>query len=101
MLLKTLPTHRLTLQYNVDMARQQPSISVSFRTGKTKLRKLDALARQQKRDRTQLIEEAIDQYIELQKFHLERIDEGIHAADRGDFATDEEVLAEFARWRNG
>lgn len=81
------------------MARQQPSISVSFRTGRTKLRKLDALARQQHRDRTQLIEEAIDQYLELQKLHLERIDEGIQAADRGEFATDEEVREEFTRWR--
>jgi len=87
------------MHYTVDMARQQTSVSVSFRTGAIKLRKLDALARQQHRDRTQLIEEAIDQYIELQKLHLERIDEGIRAADQGDFATEEEVRTEFARWR--
>jgi hypothetical protein len=31
---------------------------------------------------------------------LERIDEGIAAAERGDFATEEEVRAEFARWRS-
>jgi len=30
---------------------------------------------------------------------LARIDEGIAAAQRGDYATDEEVRAEFARWR--
>jgi predicted transcriptional regulator len=81
------------------MARQEPSVSVSFRTGRTKIRKLDALAHQQHRDRTQLIEEAIDQYIELQKLHLERINEGIQAAEQGDFATEEEVRAEFSRWR--
>lgn len=63
------------------------------------MRKLDALARQQKRDRTQLIEEAIEQYIALHKLYLEQIDEGIRAADQGDFATGEEVRAEFARWR--
>ena len=88
------------MQYNVDMARQQPSVSVSFRTGKTELRKLDALARQQKRDRTQLIEEAIEQYIALHRLYLEQIDEGLQAADQGDFATDEEVQAEFERWRS-
>ncbi|MFY9746784.1 MAG: hypothetical protein WAK25_10910, partial [Acidobacteriaceae bacterium] len=31
---------------------------------------------------------------------LARINEGIAAADRGDFATEEEVQAEFARWRS-
>jgi predicted transcriptional regulator len=31
--------------------------------------------------------------------NLARIDEGIAAAERGDFATEEEVRAEFARWR--
>ena len=87
------------MQYNVDMARQQPSVSVSFRTGKAELRKLDTLARQQRRDRTQVIEEAIEQYIALHKLYLEQIDEGIKAADQGDFATEEEVRAEFARWR--
>jgi hypothetical protein len=30
---------------------------------------------------------------------LARIEEGIAAAERGDFATEEEVRAEFARWR--
>ena len=89
------------MKYNKNMPKQQPSVSVSFRTGQTQLRKLDALARQQRRDRTQLIEEAIEQYIALQKLHLERIDEGIAAADQGDFATEEEVSAEFARWRQG
>jgi len=89
------------MSYNVDMAKEQVSVSVSFRTGRGQVRKLDALARQQKRDRTQLIEEAIEQYIELQKVHLARIDEGIAAAEQENFATEEEVHAEFARWRQG
>ncbi len=87
------------MQYNVGMTRHQQSVSISFRTGKTELRKLDTLARRQKRDRTQLIEEAIEQYIALHKLYLEQIDEGLRAADQGDFATEEEVRAEFARWR--
>ena len=75
------------------------SISISFRTGKAKIDQLDQLARQQRRDRTQLIEDAIEQYLELEKLHLARIDEGMAAANHGEFATDEEVQAEFARWR--
>lgn len=74
-------------------------MSVSFRTERAQIEQLDALAKQQHRDRTQLIEEAIEQYLELQRMYLAKIDEGIAAADRGDFATEEEVQAQFARWR--
>jgi predicted transcriptional regulator len=81
------------------MARTQTNVSVSFRTRKAQIDQLDQLARQQRRDRTQLIEEAIEQYLELEHLQLARIDEGIAAADRGEFATEEEVQAEFARWR--
>jgi predicted transcriptional regulator len=83
------------------MAKEQLSVSISFRTGQAQVRKLDALARRQRRDRTQLIEDAIEQYIALQKLHLARIDEGLAAAEHGDFATEEEVRSEFARWRRG
>jgi predicted transcriptional regulator len=31
---------------------------------------------------------------------IARIDEGIAADERGDFATEEEVRSEFARWRS-
>jgi len=81
------------------MRDTKTSVSVSFRTRKTQIHQLDALAKQQHRDRTQLIEEAIEQYVALQHLYLARIDEGIQAADRGEFATEEQVQAEFARWR--
>jgi predicted transcriptional regulator len=83
------------------MRSTQASVSVSFRTRKSQIHQLDALAKQQHRDRTQLIEEALDQYLALQNLHLARIDEGIQAADRGEFATEDQVQAEFARWRKG
>lgn len=82
------------------MAKAQTNVSISFRAGRTQIRQLDALAKRQRRDRTQLIEEAIEQYLALQQMHLARIDDGIAAADAGDFATEEEVQSEFARWRN-
>jgi predicted transcriptional regulator len=77
----------------------QTNVSVSFRARKAQIHQLDTLAKQQHRDRTQLIEEAIEQYLTLQQLHLARIDEGIQAADRGEFATEEQIQAEFARWR--
>ena len=81
------------------MRDSKTNVSVSFRTRKSQIHQLDALAKQQHRDRTQLIEEAIEQYVALQHLYLARIDEGIEAADRGEIATEEQVQAEFARWR--
>lgn len=81
------------------MARMQTNVSVSFRASKAQIDQLDRLARQQRRGRTQLIEDAIEQYLELERIHLARIDEGIESADRGEFASDDEAKAEFARWR--
>jgi predicted transcriptional regulator len=78
---------------------RQTNVSISFRTGKAKIDQLDQFARQQGRDRTQLIEEAIEQYLALERLHLARIEEGLADAGNGEFATDEEVQAEFARWR--
>ena len=81
------------------MANTKSSVSVSFRAPEAQIRKLDRIAKGQRRDRTQLIGEAIEQYIALQELHLRRIDEGIAAADAGEFASDKEVQTEFARWR--
>ncbi len=81
------------------MASANTSVSVSFRAPQSQVRKLDSLAKRQRRDRTQLIAEAIDQYLELQDIHLGQIREGIEADERGDYATEQEVKAEFARWR--
>ncbi len=81
------------------MARVQTNVSISFRARKAQIDRLDQLAKQQRRDRTQLIEEAIEQYLELERLQLAKIDEGIESAERGEFATHDEVQAEFARWR--
>ena len=74
-------------------------VSVSFRTDEKKVKQLDKLAKQQRCDRTQLIEEAIESYIEYSKWQREQIEASIKEADAGIFASDEEVAAAFARWR--
>jgi predicted transcriptional regulator len=81
------------------MPKTQENASVSFRAPRKQIRKLDALAKRQRRDRTQLIGEAIDHYLELHDLNMSRIREGMEADDRGDYASDQEVQAEFARWR--
>jgi RHH-type transcriptional regulator, rel operon repressor / antitoxin RelB len=72
-------------------------VSVSFRTEKSKVKQLDALAKQQRRDRTQLIDEAIENYLEIQRWHLQEIEAGIREADAGGFASEQEVRVAFEK----
>ena len=57
------------------------------------LAKLDALAAETDRSRNWLAAKAIENYIELNAWQIERIKEGIAQADRGEFATEEELDA--------
>ena len=75
------------------------TINISFRTDKKKAAQLDSLAKAAGRTRTEVIDEALQSYFFLQEFNLAQIDAGIKDADEGRFATDEEIQAEFARWR--
>jgi predicted transcriptional regulator len=42
---------------------------------------------------------AIDAYLEVQRCQIKHIKEGIRQADAGEFASQAEVRAAFARWR--
>ena len=74
--------------------------TLSFRTDEETKSRLDSLAGSQRRDRSFLINEAIEQYLELNDWQETQIRAGIEEADRGEFATEEEVEAVFAKWRN-
>ena len=54
---------------------------------------LDELAQYIDRDRSYLIKEAIDEYIEYHRWQIEETRKAITEADAGDFATGEEVDA--------
>jgi len=55
------------------------------------LRDLDRLAEKTDRSRNWLVNQAVQDYVTVNAWQLERIEGGIAAADRGDFATDDEV----------
>jgi predicted transcriptional regulator len=57
------------------------------------LAKLDALAADTDRSRNWLAAKAIENYVELNSWQIARIKEGIAQADRGEFATEEELDA--------
>lgn len=69
--------------------------SISVRIDDSKLQLLDQLAACMDRDRSYLLNEAIDDYLDVQQWQLAGIDQAIAEADAGHFATEAEVTAAF------
>jgi len=72
----------------------------TVRLDKTTLRALDRLAKRTDRSRSRLVTQAVQDYVALNAWQLEKIEEGIAAADRGEFASDGEMAqlrAKFAK----
>lgn len=63
------------------------------------LAKLDALAADTDRSRSWLAAKAIEDYLARNAWQIARIKDGIAEADRGEFASEEEVEAVFAKYR--
>lgn len=55
------------------------------------LKALDLLAEKTDRSRNWLVTRAVEDYVALNSWQLGKIEEGIAAADRGDFASDADV----------
>jgi predicted transcriptional regulator len=69
--------------------------SVTFRLDDDKLQFLDRLAKSMDRDRSYLINQAVDGYLEVRRWHIEEIKNAVAEADAGNFASPEEVQAAF------
>ncbi len=61
-------------------------------------RKLDELAEKLDRSRSYVAVQAIDDYIARETWQLAEIEAGLAQANRGDFATDEQVAAVLAKF---
>jgi predicted transcriptional regulator len=73
--------------------------TISFRIDREKKIALDDIADELDRDRSYVINEAVDAYLEVRQWQLEHIREGLRQAQAGEFATEEEVRQAYARWR--
>ena len=60
--------------------------------------RLERLATATHRSKSFLAAEALRDFIELNEWQIEEIKAAISEADRGDFATDEEVKKTFSKW---
>ena len=73
--------------------------TISFRIRPETVETLDALAATMDRDRTYLLNEAVEHYLKLNEYHIKLIEKGLRAAERGDFVPDAEMKRLIARMR--
>lgn len=65
--------------------------TITFRTESDRRERLDKIAALMDRDRTYVLNEAIDAYLDLMDWQTAHIKEGLEDARAGRFASDEEV----------
>ena len=65
--------------------------TISFRIRPEAVETLDALAETMDRDRTYLLNEAVEHYLELNEYHVKLIEKGLRAARAGDFVSHAEM----------
>lgn len=73
--------------------------TISFRTEESTKQKLDFLAEQQNRDRSFIINQALDYYLSLHEWQMAHIQKGVEQAEAGEFANDKEIKATFDKWK--
>ncbi|MGH8614748.1 MAG: CopG family ribbon-helix-helix protein [Gammaproteobacteria bacterium] len=66
----------------------------TVRTDSETAHRLDQLASRLERSRNYLVNQAIKEYLDLHAWQIEKIQEGIEAADRGELTAHEDVMAE-------
>ncbi len=73
--------------------------TISFRIPADTVESLDELAEGMDRDRSHLLNEAVDNYLRLNEYHIKLIKKGLRAAERGDFVPHAEMKKLMARMR--
>ncbi|WP_017318837.1 CopG family ribbon-helix-helix protein [Mastigocladopsis repens] len=74
--------------------------NITFRLDNEKKAALDAIASGMDRDRSYVLNEAISLYLDMYQWQIQEIQKGIAEAEAGDFASEEEVQAVFAKLNN-
>ena len=67
--------------------------TLTFRADRKKVKALDRLAQALDRDRSYLLNEAVEQYLSVHEYHLRQIKEGLAQARAGKLLDYEEVKA--------
>jgi len=73
--------------------------TITFRLDTDKKDALEAIAEVTDRDRSYVLNEAINAYLDAHQWQTEHIKKGLRQAKAGQFAGDKEVARAIARWR--
>ena len=73
--------------------------TITFRLDREKREALDSIAEVVDRDRSYVLNEAIDAYLDVHAWQIQHIRKGLEQAEAGQFAAEREVARAFARWR--
>ncbi len=65
----------------------------TIRIAQDKQKKLDQLAKSMDRSRNWVVNQAIEQYLDLQAWQIEAIQKGIEAADKGNLIPHDQVMS--------
>jgi len=72
--------------------------TISFRIDPEKVAQLDLIAKAMDRDRSYLLNEAVESYLAEQKRFAAMVEEGLEASRKGELIDDEEVGAMIDSW---
>ena len=73
--------------------------TITFRLDPTKMKELDAIAMSMDRDRSYILNQAVSSFLDVHRWQISHIKEGVRQANAGNFASDKEVSAAFSKWR--
>ena len=77
------------------------STTLTIRVAPSLRERLDRLAKATDRSRSWLANAALEAWLDANEWQVAEVEAGICEADAGEFATDDDVAATFARWRRG
>lgn len=71
--------------------------TITFRADPRKVKALDRLARALDRDRSYLLNAAVEQYLSVQQYHLDEIEKGLEEARAGKLLDYDEVKSDWMK----
>ena len=74
-------------------------VKINFRLASDKVHALDSLAKTTNRDRSRLLNEAVEAYLDVQQWQIEQIKASIRQADEGKLIEHKQVRKMASKWR--
>jgi predicted transcriptional regulator len=73
------------------MQKETTKETISFRSDSSKIRALDEISKVMDRDRTYIINQAIDSYLDFYNWQIAKINEGISQIEAGETVSEEDM----------